>query len=264
MGVVAAVSAAVAACVSLTAEPVDPAAGLPVLVRFVHGYGREDLLGVDSDGVVTGWLGGLDERPAVGCLAEEWFVRDIGGAAADDLEPGATEPPRDGVDIDRLEVTGSRGTAWLGDGGNEVVRLATLLVAEVHRPEADRTFCRSTPATTPGELAGGAVVRRWGGPTRFGDAVLVSTMGTVTGRTRDAVVSCEVPEATARELTTAAVPKAVPPEARGDVVRLSMGRGGVDHPLTPTGGDALTTAALTLLDDIQLPLAQRTLCTPRS
>ena len=35
------------------------------------------------------------------------------------------------------------------------------------------------------------MVRRWGGPTRFGDAVLVSTMGTVTGRTRDAVVSCE-------------------------------------------------------------------------
>lgn len=264
MGIVAAVSVAVAAYLALTTDPVDPTTGLPIVVRFVHGYGREDLLGVDSDGVVTGWLGGLDGYPAVGCLADASFVRDIGGAAVVDLEPGATEPHRDGYDIDRLEVTGSRGTAWLGDGGNEVVRLAKLLVAEVHRPEADRTFCRVTAATTPGELAGGAVLRRWSGPTWFEDAVLVSATGAVTGRTRDAVISCEVPETTAREVTTAAVPQVVPPEEGGDVVQLSIGRGEVDHPLDPTGGDALTTAALAVLDDIQLPPAQRTLCTSRS
>lgn len=264
MGVVAAVSAGVVACVALTPDPVDPTTGLPILVRFVHGYGREDLLGVDSDGVVTGWLGGLDEHPAVRCLASPSFLRDIGGAAVADLEPGATEPHREGNDIDRLEVTGSRGTAWLGDGGNEVVRLAKLLVAEVHRPEADRTFCRTTPATTAGGLTDGAVLRRWSGPTRFDDAVLVSTTGTVVGRTRDAVVSCEVPEATAQDLTRAAVPQVVPPAEGGDVVRLSIGRGAVDHPLAPTGADTLTTAALALLDDLQLPPAQRALCTPRS
>ncbi|HYN67495.1 MAG TPA: hypothetical protein VES93_11455, partial [Ornithinibacter sp.] len=96
VGGLAAALTAVAACAALPPEPVDPAAELPVLVRFVHGHGSEDLLSVGSDGVVVGWLGGQDGHRPVGCLAEASFVRDLAAAAVDGLEQGATEPDRDG------------------------------------------------------------------------------------------------------------------------------------------------------------------------
>ena len=132
------------------------------------------------DGVVTGWLGGQDGDRPVGCLAELAFVRALAAAAAEDLEPGATEPEPEGADFEAMEVTGRSGTGWLGDGGNEAVRLAGRLVDEVHLAASNRTLCRETPATSPGAVADGVVLRRWSGPARYDDAVVVSTTGAVT------------------------------------------------------------------------------------
>lgn len=254
-----AVAVLVAAC---SPSPVDPAPGLPVLVRFVHGQGSEDLLSVDVDGVVTGLLGPQDRDRPVGCVLDAAFVRDLGGAAAVDLEPGATEPAPDGVDVERMEVSGSRGSAWLGDGRSEVVRLATLLVAEVHRPEADRTFCRETPQTAPGDVTTGVVLRRWGGPARLADAAFVSDTGVVTGRTGRGVFSCVVPPTTVGALTTSPVPGPAS-EGPGDVVQVTVRRGSSDRPLPPAGTDPLSTTVRELLDDGNLPPAQRRLCRPR-
>ena len=140
------VVASVGGCGERSGEPVDPAAELPLVVRLVHGQGSEDRLSVSPDGVVTGRLGPRDGDRPVGCVVEASFVRDLAAAAAADLEPGATEPPRDGADYERIEVTGLHGTAWLGDGAaSDIVRLAGRLVYDVSRPDTERTVCRATP-----------------------------------------------------------------------------------------------------------------------
>jgi hypothetical protein len=81
-----------------------------------------------------------------------------------------------------MEVIGARGSAWLGDG-SEAARLALLLVGEVHLPAGERTFCRETPQTAPGDATAGVVLRRWGTQPLQGAAAFVSDTGVVTGST---------------------------------------------------------------------------------
>lgn len=121
---------------------VDPADGLPLTIRFWHGQGSEDRLSVSADGTVTARLGPLDGDREVRCVLAPEALRDLGGAAVVDLEPGATEPVPDGADLERLQVTGTGGTAWLGQGGKEVVRLAKRLVQDVHLETDARQLCR--------------------------------------------------------------------------------------------------------------------------
>ena len=216
-------SLVLAACAT---PPVDPADGLPVRVEFMHGQGSQDVLSVDADGV---------------------FLRDLGGAAVVDLEPGATEPAQEGADFERMEVIGARGSAWLGDG-SEAARLALLLVGEVHLPAGERTFCRETPQTAPGDATAGVVLRRWGTQPLQGAAAFVSDTGVVTGSRCSPPAPCRTPRRRATATAT----------------QVTVRRNSADHPLPPTGTDPLSTTVRELLDDMSLPPAERRLCMPRS
>ncbi|MBP6525376.1 MAG: hypothetical protein KA249_08190 [Dermatophilaceae bacterium] len=204
-------SLVLAACAT---PPVDPADGLPVRVEFMHGQGSQDVLSVDADGVLTGLLGEQDGNDPVGCMLDAAFLRDLGGAAVVDLEPGATEPAQEGADFERMEVIGARGSAWLGDG-SEAARLALLLVGEVHLPAGERTVCRETSQTAPGDATAGVVLRRWGTQPLQGAAAFVSDTGVVTGSTGQSLSSCQVPATTVEVLTTSPVPDA-PSQGNGN------------------------------------------------
>lgn len=213
--------------------------------------------------MVAGWLGQQDVDRAVGCVADASFLRDLATAAAADLENGATEPDRDGADYERLEVTGRSGTAWMADDDSPgVVRLAIRLVEDVHQRPEDRGFCRETPETTPGDPTGAVVLTRRDGQWARPDEVLVTTSGSVTGRTEHGLVSCQVPASAVEPLSTAPVPADAPPAGSGPL-QMSVRRAGTTHDLEPLGDDPLSAAARTLLDDVRLPAADRTLCTPR-
>lgn len=258
MAGVAAAIVTVGGCGLLPSDPVDPAAELPVFVRFFHGQGGEDQLVIGPDGAVLGWLSAQDGDRPVGCVASARFVSDIARAAANELEPGTTEGPADGADFERLEVTGRHGNAWLANGPNEAVRQANLLLREVHLPDAERTFCRAMPQPSPGAATVTGLSARSHGSQL--DLVVTPT-GEVTGRTEAGLVSCRVPDATAELLTTAPVPHVDLPPAAADVAT-SLRRGTTTYDLAPTGTDPLTLAARALVDSLMLTPGERTVCRP--
>jgi hypothetical protein len=117
------------------------------------------------------------------------------------------------------------------------------------------------PTASPDDTASAIALARVGGVAGFLDVLSVAPDGHVTGTTRSGAVDCAVPAETAQVLATAAAPTtglaqgtdriAVSVEREGTTIDLGEGQ----------GGDPLTTAALSVLDDVQLPEGQRTVCT---
>jgi hypothetical protein len=88
----------------------------------------------------------------------------------------------------------------------------------------------------------------------------VAPDGRVTGTTRTAPVDCAVPVETVQTLATAPAPT-VAPAAGTDRMTVTLRRdtGAVDLG-EAQGSDPLSTTARALLDDVQLPADQRTVC----
>lgn len=115
-------------------------------------------------------------------------------------------------------------------------------------------------SSSAGGTASATALSRTGGVAGFADRLEVGPDGHVTGSTRSASVDCRVPAETVRTLATAP-PPTVAPAAGTDRMTVTLRRdtGRVDLG-EAQGGDPLSTTARTLLDDVQLPPGQRTLC----
>ncbi len=122
----------------------------------------------------------------------------------------------------------------------------------------------SQPAGTasPGTTGPASEVRlaRVGGLAGFQDVLVVEPDGHVTGTTRAGAVDCVIPAGTVQVLATAA-PPTTGLNAGNDRIASSVERGGTTFDLGETqGSDPLSTTARALLDDVQQPEGQRTLC----
>lgn len=248
---------------SAPARPTVSGNEFPLLLDVQHSQGSLDLVRVNGDGSVTGWLGDHGNAEPVGCRVDPDLLHDLEQAAAAGLEPGAEEPERDGYDYDQLEVTGPRGSAWQGDGGNPtIVVLALRLVHDMHAPPSQRAWCLPTEQTTPGHLPDGVVLLGRGQFPPRDESLFVSATGLVTGRTMAGVLTCRVPAALVEQLRTAPIPRAAPPVTASEP-QFTVRRDGTTHELaTRSGVDPLSTAVIALLDDVQRPEAGRTLCAP--
>jgi hypothetical protein len=101
---------------------------------------------------------------------------------------------------------------------------------------------------------------RVGGVAGFQDVLAVAPDGAVTGTTKNGAVACTVPAATVTTLATAPAPT-TGLNAGNDRIAASVERGGTTIDLgEAAGSDPLSTAAREVLDDVQLPEAQRTVC----
>ncbi len=118
----------------------------------------------------------------------------------------------------------------------------------------------ASPAASPSATASGVRLARVGGVAGFQDALVVAPDGAVTGTTRSGAVSCTVPAATVQVLATAP-PPTTGPDAGNDRITASVERDGTTIDLgEAAASDPLSTAAREVLDDVQLPKAQRTVC----
>jgi hypothetical protein len=94
----------------------------------------------------------------------------------------------------------------------------------------------------------------------FLDVLVVAPDGHVTGTTRAGAVDCVVPAGTVQVLATAA-PPTTGLNAGHDRIATSVERDGTTFDLGEAqGSDPLSTTARDLLDDVQLPGGQRTIC----
>lgn len=127
-------------------------------------------------------------------------------------------------------------------------------------PSAAATGSPGVPASSPGATASEVRLARVGGVAGFQDALAVAPDGSVSGSTRGGAVDCTVPVATAQVLATAA-PPTTGLNAGNDRIATSVERGGTTYDLGEAqGSDPLSTTARELLDDVQQPEGQRTLC----
>lgn len=121
----------------------------------------------------------------------------------------------------------------------------------------------STPggsATGPSGTASEVRLARVGGLAGFQDVLVVEPDGHVTGTTRAGAVDCIVPAGTVQVLATAA-PPTTGLNAGNDRIATSVERDGTTFDLGEAqGSDPLSTTARDLLDDVQQPEGQRTLC----
>jgi len=94
----------------------------------------------------------------------------------------------------------------------------------------------------------------------FSDVLAVGPDGHVTGTTRNGTVDCTVPAATVLVLATAAAPTSGL-NAGNDRIAVSVEREGSTSDLGEAqGGDPLSSTVRALLDDVQQPEGQRTVC----
>jgi hypothetical protein len=101
---------------------------------------------------------------------------------------------------------------------------------------------------------------RVGGVAGFQDVLTVAPDGRVTGTTRNGAVDCTVPAAMVQVLATAP-PPTTGLNAGNDRIAASVEREGTTIDLgEAAGSDPLSTAAREVLDDVQLPEDQRTVC----
>ncbi len=120
----------------------------------------------------------------------------------------------------------------------------------------------STASATaaPSPTASDVRLARVGGVAGFQDVLAVAPDGAVTGTTKNGAVACTVPAATVTTLATAPAPT-TGLNAGNDRIAASVERGGTTIDLgEAAGSDPLSTAAREVLDDVQLPEAQRTVC----
>lgn len=120
--------------------------------------------------------------------------------------------------------------------------------------------CGPASTTAPGGTASEVALERTGGVAGFADRLEVAADGHVTGTTRSATVDCRVPGETVQTLATAPAPT-VAPAAGTDRMTVTLHRDAGQVDLGEAqGSDPLSTTARTLLDDVQLAPAHRTLC----
>ncbi|MFL6078612.1 MAG: hypothetical protein ACJ714_01655 [Ornithinibacter sp.] len=116
------------------------------------------------------------------------------------------------------------------------------------------------PTARPGPTASDVRLARVGGVAGFQDALVVAPDGRVSGTTKNGAVACTVPDATVQVLATAP-PPTTGLDAGNDRIAASVERDGTTIDLgEAAGSDPLSTAAREVLDDVQLPTAQRTVC----
>ena len=138
--------------------------------------------------------------------------------------------------------------------------VATSACGQQSSPTASPTGTRPGTTAAPGGTASETDLRRTGGVAGFDDRLSVAADGAVTGSTRTASVDCAVPNETVQTLATAPAPT-VAPAAGTDRMTVTLRRdGGVVDLGEAQGSDPLSTTARTLLDDVQLPPDQRTVC----
>ncbi len=174
--------------------------------------------------------------------------------------PSAPPPPSGPV---RARSPRARGAALIA------LSLVLATAACGSTPTPGTTSTSPTPpsasaTSSPGAsgAASGVRLARVGGVAGFQDVLVVGADGHVTGTTRAGEVDCTVPVGTAQVLATAA-PPTTGLNAGNDRIATSVERDGTTHDLGEgQGGDPLSQAARSLLDDVQLPQDQRTLCRP--
>jgi hypothetical protein len=116
------------------------------------------------------------------------------------------------------------------------------------------------PTATPSPTASDVRLARVGGIAGFQDTLAVAPDGALTGTTKNGAVACTVPAATVQTLATAP-PPTTGLNAGNDRIAASVERDGTTIDLgEAAGSDPLSTAAREVLDDVQLPQAQRTVC----
>ncbi|HWO51739.1 MAG TPA: hypothetical protein VNN23_09090 [Ornithinibacter sp.] len=140
---------------------------------------------------------------------------------------------------------------------------AALTASACGEPASPTPSPTGTPAgtsTEAGDAASATALRRSGGLAGFDDRLAVAPDGRVTGTTRTASVDCAVAAQTVETLATAPAPS-VAAAAGADRMTVTLLRddGTVDLG-EAQGGDPLSTTARALLDDVQLPPDQRTVC----
>ncbi len=105
------------------------------------------------------------------------------------------------------------------------------------------------------------VLTRTGGLAGFDDRLEVSPDGRVRGTTRTGEVDCGADVLVLTNLSQAPAPPSPPPAAGTDRMTVTLTRDGTSIPLGEAqGGDPLSEAARTLLDDVQQPADARTVC----
>ena len=140
---------------------------------------------------------------------------------------------------------------------------AALTASACGEPASSTTSPTGTPArtsTAASDAASATALRRSGGLAGFDDRLAVAPDGRVTGTTRTASVDCAVAAQTVETLATAPAPS-VAAAAGADRMTVTLLRddGTVDLG-EAQGGDPLSTTARALLEDVQLPPDQRTVC----
>ncbi|MFQ6171859.1 hypothetical protein ACK8HX_09655 [Oryzobacter sp. R7] len=128
---------------------------------------------------------------------------------------------------------------------------------------AGTTVGSAAPSATPTEPSGRpatVVLTRTGGLAGFSDRLDIAPDGTVTGTTRSGEVSCRIDADLAAALVSGPAPT-VAPAAGTDRMAVTLQRLGTTATLGEAQGpDALSTAARSLLDDVQQPEGARTIC----
>jgi hypothetical protein len=118
----------------------------------------------------------------------------------------------------------------------------------------------ASPTAAPSPTASEVKLARVGGVAGFQDVLTVAPDGRVTGTTRNGAVDCTVPAAMVQVLATAP-PPTTGLNAGNDRIAASVEREGTTIDLgEAAGSDPLSTAAREVLDDVQLPEDQRTVC----
>jgi len=145
-------------------------------------------------------------------------------------------------------------------GAVAALALAAVLTASACGEPTSSTPSPSGTSTEPGDAASATALRRSGGLAGFDDRLAVAPDGRVTGTTRTASVDCAVAAQTVETLATAPAPS-VAAAAGADRMTVTLLRddGTVDLG-EAQGGDPLSTTARALLEDVQLPPDQRTVC----
>ncbi len=127
-------------------------------------------------------------------------------------------------------------------------------------PGGSGTSASPTASASASPTASDVRLSRVGGVAGFSDMLAVSPDGAVTGTTKNGAVSCTVPAATVQTLATAP-PPTTGLNAGNDRIAASVERDGTTIDLgEAAGSDPLSTAAREVLNDVQLPDAQRTVC----
>ena len=138
--------------------------------------------------------------------------------------------------------------------------LATGACGQQPSPTASPSGTAIGTTAAPGGTASATDLRRTGGMAGFDDRLSVAADGQVTGSTRTASVDCAVGADTVQTLATAPAPT-VAPAVGTDRMTVTLRRDSGAVALGEAqGSDPLSTTARALLDDVQLPPDQRTVC----